>query len=101
MWLSPNLDCGEEFSTGADGKVSLLQKHKYYNTLLPRMPVKLERAYKKRLQVQLIKQRDSDHKAEGLRQQLVEGLEVRAQCYDLKWCDDGSFAVTFTDYDDT
>ena len=73
------------------------------------MPVKIERAYKKRLlQRQLVRQRDAEHEAQGLRRCPREGLEVRAQRDDLSWysavidecCDDGSFAVTFADYDD-
>jgi len=114
-WFSPYFDDDMEFSPGADGKVvsmkefvcNLLQLQKYYSTLLPRIPVKIERAYKKRLlQRELIKKRDADN--ECFRDQLTEGMEVRAQWQDLKWypavidecMESGQFLVTFTEYED-
>ena len=114
-WFSPYFDDEMEFSPGADGKVvsmkefvcNLLQLQKYYSTLLPRIPVKIERAYKKRLlQRELIKKRDADN--ECFREQLAVGMEVRAQWQDLKWypavidecMESGKFVVTFTEYED-
>jgi len=114
-WFSPYFDDDQEFSPGADGKVvkmkdfaqNLLQQQKYYGTLLPRIPHKIERAYKTRLlKRQMVKQRDV--KNEEFRNELMAGAQVRAQWQDLKWyaavidecCEDGQFVVTFTDYDD-
>jgi len=114
-WYSPYFDDEMEFSPGADGKVlmmkdfvcNLLQLQKYYSTLLPRIPVKIERAYKKRLmQRELIKKRDADN--ECFRGQLTAGMEVRAQWQDLKWytavidecLENTKYLVTFTEYED-
>jgi len=114
-WVSPYFDDEQEFSPGADGKVvkirefveGLLQNQKYFSTLLPRIPVKIERAYKKRLlQRELIKKRDLEN--ETIRDQLAAGMEIRAQWQDLKWynatidecLEDGKFLVTFLEYGD-
>eukprot|EP01084_Bolivina_argentea_P286143 490825_1 len=114
-WFSVYFDDDQEFSPGADGKVikikeyveNLLQLQKYYSTLLPRIPVKIERAYKKRLlQRQLIQKRDLEN--ETFRNKLKMDMEIRAQWEDLKWynavidecCENGKYLVTFTEYDD-
>merc|ERR1719410_1969894 len=107
-WFSPYFDDEQEFSPGADGKVikmkefvsNLLIIQKYFSTLLPRIPVKIERAYKKRLlQHQLIRKRDAEN--EEFRDLLANDMEIRAQWSDLKWydaqieecLDDGRFRV--------
>ena len=86
---------------------NLLIVQKYFTTLLPRIPVKIERAYKKRLlQHQLIRKRDAEN--EGFRDKLCANMQIRAQWSDLKWydavieecLDDGRFRVNFTEYDD-
>lgn len=60
-WFEPYFDDSEEFSPGNDGKLitighfvkQLIDNHKYYSTLLPRIPVKIQRAYKKKVCISL------------------------------------------------
>ena len=114
-WYENYFDDDTEFAPGSDGKPikmgtfikNLIEQQKYYTTLLPRIPVKIERAYKKRLlQKELIKKRDGIN--EKFRHKLKEQMIIDAQWRDFKYykakitelLQDGLIKVLFIDYDD-
>jgi len=66
-WFEPYFDDKQELSPGSDGKLvalgkyieSLLTEQKYYGTILPRIPVPILRAFKKKLlERELLREKD-------------------------------------------
>eukprot|EP00475_Leptophrys_vorax_P025541 TRINITY_DN35771_c0_g1_i6.p1 TRINITY_DN35771_c0_g1~~TRINITY_DN35771_c0_g1_i6.p1 ORF type:complete len:435 (+),score=76.97 TRINITY_DN35771_c0_g1_i6:693-1997(+) len=113
-WFEPHLDDPAQFIPGTDGSQTtvgafvrkLLSDRNYFSTLLPRIPVLIEREIKKKLLREEIIV-SSKISAADLKNHLKVGTKVRAQYYeDAKYYDavideilkNGKYRVTFSEY---
>jgi len=116
QWLEHYIEDDREISAAADASVmsvseflvKLLREDKYFNTNLPRIPQNILKIYKRELlKREIMRKRDTAN--EWIREKLKVGEKVKAQYeadqkfYTAKLDEvlyDGSFLVTFIDYDE-
>lgn len=116
QWLEPYIEDDREMSAAADASVMsvseflvrLLREDKYFNTNLPRIPQNILKIYKRELlKREIMRKRDAAN--EWIREKLKIGEKIKAQYKDDQkfytakldeFLYDGSFLVTFIDYDE-